>query len=110
MSNNRKEQLETMLAENKNDPFLYFALAKEFEKEGNLKTALTLYENLGNNFPNYIGTYYHWAKALIRLENTDEAITIVLKGCQLAQQQNDHHAHSELKIILLELDYDDENE
>ena len=109
MSNNRKEQLEAMLTENKNDPFLYFALAKEFEKEGDFKTALTHYEDLGHNFPNYVGTYYHWAKVLIRLENTDEAIRIVLTGCQIAQQQKDHHAHSELKIILLELDYEDED-
>lgn len=109
MSNNRKAQLEAMLTENPSDPFLYFALAKEFEKEGDFRTALTHYEDLGQKYANYVGTYYHWAKVLIRLENVDEAIRIVLKGCEIAQQQKDHHAHSELKIILLELDYEDED-
>ena len=60
--------LQDMLADEPNEPFLLFAIAKEFEGTNDLTQARTYYEKLRVTNPNYVGTYYHLGKLYEKLE------------------------------------------
>ena len=68
-----------MLKENPKDSFLCHALALEYIKIGNDGDARRLFESIVENEPNYIGTYYHLAKLLERIGETDAAIKVYEK-------------------------------
>lgn len=93
----RIERLLEFLKEEKNDPFLYFALAQEFEKEGQLEKALENYLLLTKQFEDYVGTYYHLGHLYQELDNTEKALEIYSKGIQIATSLGDHHALGELR-------------
>jgi len=96
----RLEDLEKMLDENPNDPFLIFALAKEYEsKEGTLQ-ALLMYEHLVTNYPEYIATYYHYAKVLHKAGNRNEAVRLLEKGIEEGTKAKDMHAVGEMRGML----------
>jgi len=46
MSEKRLEQIKNFLKQSPNDSFLKYALAKEYEKLGELSTAISTYESL----------------------------------------------------------------
>ena len=96
----RIEELEKMLDENPEDPFLIYALAREYEsKEGTLQ-ALLMYEHLVTNYPNYIATYYHYAKLLHKAGNRSEAVRLIQKGIEEGTKEKDLHAVSEMRGML----------
>ena len=47
--------------------------------------------------PGYIGSYYHLAKLLERIEQPDEAIRVYEKGMEEAKKGGDNHAFGELR-------------
>ena len=96
----RIEELEKMLDENPDDPFLIYALAREYEaKEGTLQ-ALLMYEHLVTNYPTYIATYYHYAKLLHKAGNRNEGIRLLEKGIEEGTKAKDMHAVSEMRGML----------
>lgn len=99
----RKDQILAMLEEAPKDPFLRFALAKEWEKEGNDPTALNIYRSLVNDRPDYVGTYYHLGKTLERMERPREAWKIYTRGIEVTKQAGEQHAMRELAGARLEL-------
>lgn len=113
MSNKRLEQLLGFLADGSKDPFIKYALATEYAKIGDYEKALSYYNNLVDNEPLYVGTYYHLGKLLEQLERKEEAISIYEKGMSVANKVGDRHALSELQTVYqsaLEAydDYDDD--
>lgn len=94
---NRTEQLQAFLKEKPDDPFLLFALAKEYEKLEESSKALELYETLARNQPDYIGTYYHYGNLLRAMGKEMEAQEVFQLGMRKAEEVNDAHALSELK-------------
>ncbi|HQZ51386.1 MAG TPA: tetratricopeptide repeat protein, partial [Chitinophagaceae bacterium] len=70
----RIEKLKEFLQANPTDSFLQHALALEYIKKGNDEDARRLFEEILNREPGYVGSYYHLAKLLERMEQTDEAI------------------------------------
>ncbi len=96
----RIEDLEKMLDESPDDPFLIFALAKEYEKsEGTLQTLL-MYEHLVTNYPSYIATYYHYAKVLHKAGNKNEAVRLLEKGIEAGTKAKEMHTVSEMRGLL----------
>ena len=99
----RKDQILALLEAQPTDPFLRFALAKEWEKEGNDPAALNIYRSIVNETPDYPGTYYHLGKTLVRMERPNEAWKVYTKGMEVTKRLGEAHAYTELGGARLEL-------
>lgn len=99
----RINKIRDMLRENPRDSFLEHALALECIKLGNDEEAKQLFQTLLNREPGYIGSYYHLAKLLERIGETDEAVKWYEKGMEEAKRAGDNHALSELRSAYEEL-------
>lgn len=104
--NARFEQLLKLYDEGAKDSFILFALAKEYEKMGDLEQSLLFYKRLRSQDPAYTGLYYHLGKLYEALEQTAEALEAYDAGMVVAKTQGDQHAFSELSGARLNLEYD----
>ena len=96
----RLSELEAMLDGNPDDPFIIYALAREYEQNLATMQALLMYEYLVTEHPTYIATYYHYAKLLHAARNEKEAINMLQKGIEWGTKEKDLHAVSEMKGLL----------
>ena len=101
----RIEKLKEFLAANPADSFIQHALALEYIKLGNETEARNLFESLLEREPGYIGSYYHLAKLLERIGETEKAISVYEKGMEQAKKAGDNHALSELRSAFEELTF-----
>ncbi len=103
-------ELETLLDDRPDDPFIIYALAREYDKIGNPLQAVLLYEHLVNEHPDYIGTYYHYASLLYGRGNRNEALKLTNIGIERGTAIKDVNNVSELKSLkagwLIEMDDD----
>ena len=105
----RLDQLFDLLKAQPNEPFLLFAIAKEYEKAGDNNDALNYYLQLEETTPQYVGTYYHLGKLYERLQQPETAFKTYKKGMEIAKQEGDMHAYSELSGAKLSIDDDDDD-
>jgi tetratricopeptide (TPR) repeat protein len=103
MNIDRLTRLQQLLAASPKDPFLLFAVAKEYEKVRDAPKALEHYDLLENTDSQYVGLYYHKGKLLEALEQTDAAMNTYQKGIAIAMAANDRHTAAELRGALDEL-------
>lgn len=96
----RITELEAMLDSDPDDPFIQYALAREHEQVKSTIQALMMYEHLVNHHPDYIATYYHYAKLLHQLGNRNEAKRLLETGIQIGINAREQHAVSEMKGLL----------
>jgi tetratricopeptide (TPR) repeat protein len=99
----RLQQLMEMLATTPGEPFLLFAIAKEYEGLKENEKALQYYEQLRRESPEYVGLYYHLGKLLERIQQPEAALQAYDQGITVAQKQNNRHAWSELREARLGL-------
>lgn len=92
----RIDELIAFLAETPNDPFLKYALTMEYRKQGDKEKTLTGFLDLTTNHPDYVGTYYHYAKYLEELKQLDDALGVYRTGMEVAQRMRNRHALGEL--------------
>ncbi len=102
---NRIEQLGQFLLTNPNDNFLRHAMALEYIKIGENSKAKSLFEAILTQSPDYVGSYYHLAKLLETLGETQQAIDWYEKGMTAAKAAKDNHAYSELQAAYEDLVY-----
>lgn len=102
--NNRIQQLETLLAEDENDSFIIFALAKEYEKLEELEKATEILESLHSKDPNYVGLYYHLGTLYHERSLTEKAIQICQEGIDICKSLGDLHALSELQNLKMNIE------
>ena len=100
----RLEQIQSWVKETPEDPFLHFALAKEFEKLSQKDKALEQYKHLVSAHPDYVGTYYHLGKLLEQAGELEEALQVYQSGIQVARKAGDQHAMGELAGAKLNLE------
>jgi len=93
----RLEYLQTLLAEDPEDSFVKYAIAKEFEKLDDLKSSIKKFEALRKDDPDYVGLYYHLAFIYTEIDEMEKALEIYDLGIAVAKAQNDLHALSELR-------------
>ena len=93
---NRIEQLQEFLKESPQDPFLHYALTMEHLKGNDDVKILEAFDNLLTNFPDYVGTYYHFGKFLEKLEDRAKAEEVYKKGIVIATKVRNMHAKGEL--------------
>lgn len=89
--------LKELLAEDPKDSFVKYAIAKEYEKNDNLKMAIEKFEALRKDDPEYVGLYYHLAHIYTEIDDTEKALEVYDAGIAVAKAQNDLHALSELR-------------
>ena len=112
MSQDRLTALLQFHREDPDDAFTRFALAQEYLKRDATDEALTYFEGLVREQPDYVGTYYHLGKLYERLERKADAIALYQRGVQVAQAQQDFHARAELQDALMQaqgIGFDDED-
>lgn len=97
------DKLREFLQSSPEDSFLNHALALEYIKLGDDRKAREIFESLLAREPAYVGSYYHLAKLLERLEETEAAVNVYEKGIEEAKKAGDDLSHRELKAALEEL-------
>lgn len=101
----RITKLKEFLQANPRDSFLKHALALEYVKMEDDKTAREIFEEILTQDPGYIGSYYHLAKLLERISDTNAAIQWYEKGMEAAKKAGDNHAFGELRSAYEELTF-----
>lgn len=101
----RIARIQEFLQANPQDNFLRHALALEYIKIGEDEKARELFEAILGASPDYIGSYYHLAKLLEKLEQPDLAIKWYEQGMAEAKKAGDNHAYNELQAAYEDLVY-----
>jgi Tfp pilus assembly protein PilF len=102
---NKINRINEMLLENPTDSFLQHALALEYIKLNKDEIAKKLFETILEREPGYVGSYYHLAKLLERLNDNEGAIKVYEKGMAESKRLGDNHAFGELRSAYEELIY-----
>ncbi len=92
----RIEKLLELLKNDEKDSFLNHALALEYIKMGNDQKALSLFVDLLENEPTYVGSYYHLGKLYEKIGEIEKAIDIYENGMREAKKVGDQHSYNEL--------------
>lgn len=106
MQISRLEKLLEFIKNEPEDPFLKYALATEYLRLNDTEKALSYYEDLTKNHRSYVGTYYHLGKLYEALGRKEDAVSTYETGMEVAREQRDNHAFSELKGVYDELTED----
>ena len=101
----RIDKLKEFLKVTPTDNFLRHALALEYIKIEKYEEARTLFEEVLTNSPDYIGSYYHLAKLLEKMEQPNLAIKWYEQGMEAAKKAKDNHAYNELQAAYEDLIY-----
>ena len=96
----RKEFIKKEINQDPMDPFNHYLLAIEYQKEGAIKKAFDLFEEIITQFPDYVATYYTYANALLASDEEDKAGQIIRKGIEEAEKKGAAKALKELKQLL----------
>jgi predicted Zn-dependent protease len=97
----RIASFQTFIARNPADPFPRYGLAMEHKTRGELDLAWTQFQQLLDQFPDYVPTYLMAGGTLVALGRPAEAAEVYRKGISAAK--NDSHARGELEAALAEL-------
>jgi len=93
---NRIEQLKNFIEEEPGNPFLIYALALEHVK-ANPAQAKVSFDELLNNHPSYLPTYYHAAQFFLDIDQRSRAGQIYEDGIALALKTEDQQTLKELQ-------------
>lgn len=96
----RLAQLELLLKEDPNDPFLHYGIALEYAARGDKNEAITRIEKLLAENPDYLGAYYQLGQLYEQTEQNDKAITTYRTGAALAQKTGNKKTLGELNEAL----------
>lgn len=102
---NRIDRIKEMLVDSPADSFLQHALALEYIKLNKDEDAKKLFETILEREPGYVGSYYHLAKLLERLNDNEAAKKVYEKGMEESKRLGDNHAFGELRSAYEELIY-----
>jgi tetratricopeptide (TPR) repeat protein len=100
---NRILKLKELLNSSPTDCFLLHALGLEYVKIGEFEDAIASFNKVLETNKEYVGTYYHLAKTLERINKTSDAILIYEKGIDIASNLKDNHSRNELQMALEDL-------
>lgn len=100
MSKSRREQLEELLAEMPDDPFVRYGLAMECVSAGQDGEAVRQLRELIGIAPDYSPAYMQAGQALVRLGRPAEAKEVWAKGSAVAGKQGDRHAADEMQGLI----------
>jgi predicted Zn-dependent protease len=96
----RKQQIEEMLAEDPNDPFLRYGLAMEHVSAGDDAAAASCLQDLIVGNPDYVPAYQQLGQTLLRQGRSPEARQAWIQGVKAAQKMGNLHARDEMQGFL----------
>jgi tetratricopeptide (TPR) repeat protein len=105
----RLEQLLRFAQDEPNDPFNIYAVAIEYLKLDSAK-ALSFFETLVKDHPEYLPTYYTFGKMLQQEKDFARAKQLFEKGIEQGVASKNMKAVGELKNALSELTFEMEDE
>lgn len=76
-----------MLQSQPNDPFLWYALALEHQKEENYPATIEIFENLVQKHPDYLPSFYQLGKAYEIIGEQEKAVDTFMEGKRLAKKK-----------------------
>jgi tetratricopeptide (TPR) repeat protein len=93
--------IEAMLQTHPDDPFLHYALALEWQKEGDVPKAVERLLELQSIKPDYLALYYQLGKMYEAIGENEKAIDTFLDGKRLAKKNGDIKAAGEISEALM---------
>ena len=96
----RKQQIEELLKDDPNDPFLRYGLAMEHVSAGQDAEAVCCFQGMFQDLPDYVPAYMQGGQALARLGRIDEARAAFERGIAAARQQGNQHAAEEMQGMI----------
>lgn len=96
----RKAKLLAMLEHDPDDPFLHYALAKEFLSEGDVAAGTARLREVIDRFSDYHAAHFQLAQTLSEQGEVEEARRVTEQGILSAKQAGDAHAVSEMTGFL----------
>lgn len=99
----RREKIEAMLADDPSDQFLRYSLAMELDKEGHHDRSLDQLTELIEGDPPHVPSFFMAGQQLARLDRIEKARDVLRVGIEVARQQGDSHAASEMSEFLASL-------
>ncbi len=106
MNEQRVSKLREFLDADPEDSFSRFALALEYLKGGDIKTAQSYFEYIRDNDPGYVGVYYHLGLLYQESGELVKAQKTFVTGISAAREAREYRAASELEQALNEIEPD----
>jgi tetratricopeptide (TPR) repeat protein len=99
----RLTKLRALVEMDPSDAFSRYALAMELRGLGRADEARAELAGLIASDPDYVASYYHYARLLDDDGDGDQALDVIRQGIEAATRAGDDHARSELNDLLEEL-------
>src|SRR5438045_2992715 len=104
----RREKIEAMLKEEPQDQFLRYSLACEYDNEDRTDESLAIFQGLIADQPPHVHSFLRGAQLLVKLDRIADARAMLREGIEVARQQGELHAASEMGELLVSLGEMDE--
>ena len=104
MREKRIAHLRELLAQDPDDSFSRYALALEFAGMEKPDEAVQMLEDLLTRDPAYLPAYQQLGSLYAQTHRGKEAVAILKRGIELAEQQEDRHTQSEMQEALDDLE------
>ena len=96
--------LREILEQDPQNAFARYGLAMEFAGNGQIDTALSEFDRLLTDHPDYTAGYFMSAQALARAGRQAEAKQRLIEGTACAQRTGNQHALREMQAMLDEME------
>ena len=99
----RRAEIEKMLESEPGDLFLQYALAMEWESEGEVEKSADIHRQLMQRQPPHVPSFFRVGQQLARQGDADGSRAVLRAGIETARSQGDHHAAAEMSELLQQL-------
>ena len=89
-----------MVEQDPANSFARYGLAMEYSKSADPSQAVSEFEKLIKQDPNYVAAYYHGGQMLEKLGKLDEAKSIYEQGIAACIKKGDAHTRAEIEAAL----------
>lgn len=100
MDETKLDRLKNLAEKNPTDAFVRYGLALEYRSLGLEESARDCFEQLLAEAPDYVPTYLQFGQMLIDLSELERAQEVLSRGVEVAEDQGDLRASSELSAAL----------
>lgn len=102
-ANSRRQKLEAFLATHPDDAFAQYGLALECANLGDNDAAISQFNALLAQHPDYVTGYFQLGQLFARLMRPADARRVLTDGIAAAARTGDQHAAAEMSAALAEL-------
>lgn len=99
--NKRLEMLEKLTSSGQAEAFAWYGLALEYKKLGRFDEALSTFQTLRTNDPEYLAMYLMAGQLLLEQKRATDAREWLEQGIVLARKRGDNKALGELQDALM---------